>query len=309
MKYTIILLFGIIILFVSGCSREKKQPIHIGVNDWPPCEIWYIAKANGYFGSVPVELIRFSVWSDNMRSLYIGNTDITHSTYFNAMHYSDKGEKAKIILSSDTIEGGDGLAVKSEIARLNDLKNKRIAVEMNTDEHFLLYKVLKQSGISISDVTIINVPAAEGMELFIAGKADALYTYEPFLSEAAAKGNGRIISTTADMPGYMTDTLLASEKLIQNRPEDLKIIISAWYKAQNFIKMNPDEAYKIMAANEGMPTEDFKGFYESFRFHTAEENRKIAYSQQFKRVIAEVSAFLNKKPEEFENIYTTEFLP
>ena len=60
----------ILFLFLSGCTA-KKEAIRIGVNSWPPCEIWYIAEEKGFFGKVPVELVRFSSWSDNMSSLYI----------------------------------------------------------------------------------------------------------------------------------------------------------------------------------------------------------------------------------------------
>ncbi|HAL86600.1 MAG TPA: hypothetical protein DCM31_06860 [Deferribacteraceae bacterium] len=141
MKYPIII--AVILLMLTSCKSDT-EPVRIGVNNWPPCEIWYIAKQQGYFEDVPVEIIRYSAWTDNMKSLYLGNTDITHATYFNAMYFADKGEKARIVLSSDTIEGGDGLAAKNGIDSISDLRGKTIAVEINTDEHFLLYKTLQR---------------------------------------------------------------------------------------------------------------------------------------------------------------------
>lgn len=295
------------VLFLSGCGKDKK-PVRIGVNSWPPCEIWYVAEKMGFFGSVPVEIVRFSVWSDNMKSLYMGNTDITHSTYFNALHYVDKGERAKVILSSDTIIGGDGLVVKDTIKSVAELRNRKIAVEINTDEHFLLYKTLKLNGLDISDTTLINSSASEGKEIFVSGKADAIYTYEPYLSEAASKGGGRRISSTKDIPGYMIDTIIASEKLLSERPEDVKQIISAWFKAQDYINKNPEESFRLMASKEGMTHKDFEAFYRSFKFYSAEENKRLNASEEFSAVIAEISQFLGLPAGKYKEIFTTNYI-
>lgn len=244
-----------------------------------------------------------------MKSLYLGNTDITHATYFNAMYFADKGEKARIVLSSDTIEGGDGLAVKNGIDSISDLRGKTIAVEINTDEHFLLYKTLQRADITLGEVKLLNSSAADGRDHFIKNEVDALYTYEPYLSEAAAKGNGKIISTTKDLTGYMVDTVMASEKLVAGRPKDLRKIIKAWYRAQEYIRTHPEESFRIMAANEGMSAEDFALFYKSFRFFTAEENRLIPSSDRFNKVINEIAFFLQVNRDDYENIATNEFLP
>jgi len=306
MKYPIII--AVILLMLTSCKSDT-EPVRIGVNNWPPCEIWYIAKQQGYFEDVPVEIIRYSAWTDNMKSLYLGNTDITHATYFNAMYFADKGEKARIVLSSDTIEGGDGLAVKNGIDSINYLRGKTIAVEINTDEHFLLYKTLQRADITLGEVKLLNSSAADGRDHFIKNEVDALYTYEPYLSEAAAKGNGNIISTTEDLTGYMVDTVMASEKLVARRPEDLRKIIKAWYRAQEYIRTHPEESFRIMAANEGMSAEDFASFYKSFRFFTAEENRVIPSSDRFNKVINEIAFFLQVNRTDYENIATNEFLP
>ncbi|WP_164885238.1 ABC transporter substrate-binding protein [Geovibrio thiophilus] len=306
MKYPIIITITLILL--TSCKKDDT-PVRIGVNGWPPCEIWYVAQQQGYFGDVPVQIVRFSAWTDNMKSLYLGNTDITHATYFNALYFLDKGEQAKIVLSSDTIDGGDGLTVKNGISSVSELRGKTIAVEINTDEHFLLYKTLKQAGISLSDVNLLNSSAADGRDHFINNEADAVYTYEPYLSQAASNGGGKIISTAKELPGYMTDTLMASQKLINDRPEEIKTIITAWYKAQAYILANPEESFGLMAANEKMTPEDFAAFYRSFRFFTAEENRSIPSSENFVEVVTEIADFLGIKHTDYENIAVTDFLP
>jgi NitT/TauT family transport system substrate-binding protein len=278
-------------LLVAGCAAPKA-PFRIGVNAWPPCEIWYVAQQQGYFGSLPVQVVRFSAWTDNMASLYKGNLDLTHSSYFNTMYYSDKGAAARIVLVSDTLVGGDGLAVKAAIRTGSALKGKRVAVEVNTDEHFLLTRALASFGLAESDVTITSCTSIEAKDLFVAGEVDACFTYEPYLGQAAAEGGGTVLWTTEEQPDYMIDVLAARDDVVKKRAGDLRVVLAAWYKAQAWIAAHPSEAYALAAPHEDMSAADFGPFYESFTWFTAADNRSLLGSPAFRSRLGEMSDFL-----------------
>lgn len=287
---------SILVLISAGCAKDET-PIRIGTNAWPPCEIWSVAQQEDLFGSIPVDIIRFSTWSDNMSSLYKGNIDITHATYFNAVYYHDKGEDGVIILSSDTVKGSDGLVVKDSFVNASGLEPDKIrgcmlAVEINTDEHFLLKKALENFGLSEEDIEISSMSSAEAAQAFISGDVDAAFVYEPFLSSAAAKGGGRVVWTTESLPGYMIDVLVARREVLETRKKDVEKILTAWYGAQDFIKDNPDEAFAAMALNEDMSKADFQDFYESFTFFTLQDNLEIFNSESFNDRLAEMNDFL-----------------
>lgn len=291
MKIKIINLFLVVIFILFTACDSHKEPIKIGIDSWPPCELWYIAEEKGYFGNTPVEIVRFSRWSDSMDSLYVGKVDLVHSSYFNTVYYDSRGESARIILSSDTINGADGLVVKDYIKTIKDLKGKKVAVEIGTDDHFLLYKVLKREGLKENDITIISVGSEEGMEKFISEEVDACFIYEPYLSNAADKGHGKIIAATDETLNYI-DALVARNEILQKRKKDFAKIIQAWYKAQEFVKNNPQEAYSLMASKEGMSYDEFKDFYEGFKFFTLEENKNIFSSEELKNELEKIKMFL-----------------
>lgn len=306
------MILGLLFLSLTAC-RTDQEPVKIGINDWPPCELWYIAEEQGYFEDTQVEIIRFSTWADSLVAFYLGKTDIVSSSYFNTLYYDKKGEGAKIILTADSIEGGDGLVVKNYIEDMRNLKGKKIAVELGTDEHFLLHKALKKIGLSEEEVIIIPATSKEGMEKFILGEVDACFTYEPFMSRAATEGEGRITFTTANLPNYMIDVLLARNKILEKRKKDYSNIIRAWYKAQEFVKKNPEEAYKIMSSKENISPEEFKLFYEKFEMYSLNKNKEIFVSEKFKEKLLEMDNFLLKnnltsEKVEIDDIYTDEII-
>ncbi|MBI9104854.1 MAG: ABC transporter substrate-binding protein [Spirochaetales bacterium] len=284
------------IISISGCVQDKA-PIRIGTNAWPPCEIWYVAEQQGMFESVPVEIKRFSSWTDNMSSLYKGNIDITHATYFNAVYFHDKGEAGTIILSTDVIQGSDGLVVRSgfiEDSGFNSdrFRGKLVAVEINTDEHFLLKKALDEYGLSEEDVELRSMTSYEASEAFINGEVDAAFVYEPFLTQAAEEGSGNIIWTTKELPGYMIDVLIVRNKVLETRRKDVAQLISAWYDAQDYIRTERGEVFAVMAANEDMPADVFEAFYDGFTFFSPEENVEIFNSKAFRARLEEMNDFL-----------------
>ncbi|MFO7819834.1 MAG: ABC transporter substrate-binding protein, partial [Halanaerobacter sp.] len=225
----------------------------------------------------------------------------------------DDEYRGSFYLSSDTIVGSDGLVVKDYIKEISDLKGKKIAVEVATDEHFLLHKALERGNLEEKDVTIIPTTAQEGIEKFIKGQVDACFTYDPYLTRGAKKGAGEILISTAEMKGIMIDTLVAKSKALEEREEDYINIIKAWYRAQEFVKNNPQEAYELMAAKENMSYQEFKNFYEEFTFFSLADNKETFTCQNFRNKLSEMNQFLEEKEliseiTPIEELYTTDIV-
>ena len=314
MKFTILVIAAVLAgsLSLAGCAGPGR-PVRIGVNDWPPCAVWSVATKEGFLKGLPIELVHYSSWSDNMSSLYLGKTDFTHSTYFNSIYFAGKGEGAKIVLSLDTIEGSDGLVISNRFKSPKDLAGARIAVEVFTDEHFLLYKALESFGIPSGSVKIVSTTSKEAADRFLAGDVDACFTYDPYLSAAASSGKGKVAWTTKDAPGYMIDTLVASDAAVTARRADTAKLLKAWFKALDFIRERPDQAYPVMAESLNMNLYDFKLFFEAFKFYSPEENRAIFGSAGFKAKLGEMGDFLLREKaiasaSRIEDIYTAKFV-
>lgn len=279
----------VLLVLISGCQSEPET-IRIGVNDWPPCEVWYVALEQDLFEDVNVELVRFSTWSDNMNALYLGNIDITHSTYFNNILFSEKGEWGQMIAPIDTTLGGDGLVIRNTLKSGYDLKGMKIAVEVGTDEHYLLYKALEHFDVRIEDVEIVSASSAKTAELFINNEVDAIFTYEPYMSQAATEGDGQIIYTTADIPGHMVDVLVGNKTRMDEHTEAFVNVMKGYYEARVYIDQTQD--FDMMAANEQMDPEFFGAFYNSFQLFRPTEAKEIMDSDNYRAIHDEMAQFV-----------------
>jgi len=173
-----------------------------------------------------------------------------------------------------------------------DLKGRSIAVETATDEHFLLYKALERFGLNEADVTLVSMTSVDAATAFIEGKVDACFTYEPYLSESASKGNGRIIYTTKDIPDTMIDVIVASDEFLANQPKNAKRLVEAYFRAQDWTKAHPEEAFALMAEKEEMGAADFKPFFLSFTFFSREQNAQNFSSSAFRNTLTSMKDFL-----------------
>ena len=64
--------------------------------------------------------------------------------------------------------------------------------------------MLKKNGLSVKDVTVVNLEPRPAAQAFVAGQNDAAMTYEPYLSAVRDKPEaGKIIATTLDYPMVM----------------------------------------------------------------------------------------------------------
>lgn len=83
-----------------------------------------------------------------------------------SLYYANKGESAESILISSYILGADGLVVDKELESPGEFNGAEIAVEINTDENFLLCKALHNLGIEDKNVYIVSTTSEKAAEIF-----------------------------------------------------------------------------------------------------------------------------------------------
>ena len=135
--------------------------------------------------------------------------------------------------------------------------------------------MLKKNGLSVKDVTIVNLEPNPAAQAFIAGQNDAAMTYEPYLSSVRENpAAGKIIATTLDYPMVM-DTFGCTPKFISENEAAVKAIVKSYYEALDMIKNDQKKAYEIMGADVKQTGEQFGKSAGYLRWSDAEGNKKF----------------------------------
>lgn len=171
---------------------------------------------NGIFDPV-----RFNGWPELKEAFLSGYTPATFILAPMAIALREQGVPIKIVYLGHR----DGTAMmvhrESNIFRIQDLRGKTIAVPNRlSNQNLLLYKALKDNGLTIRDVNVVEMPPPDMPAALYARAVDAITSGEPFMGQTELDGYGRVLYLTKDVwPNFISCVLAVREDVIQENRE------------------------------------------------------------------------------------------
>jgi len=204
-----------------------------------------------------------------MKEFAAGRVDVAWSTMDTAATQlgglKKDGMPAKILFQVDYSQGGDAIVARQGIDRFEDLKGKKVAlVTMSPSDTLLRYGVLNSSLSESDKKGILNDKIAQNepddvVATFVAGKADAIVTWEPNVTAALNKVSGsHVIFSSETAANLIGDCFLAKTDFIQQHGDLLKAFVKGWFDGAFQAQNNVSDAVTNMM--ESFP--DFKSLGE-----------------------------------------------
>lgn len=238
----------------AGVSATAQAgTLEIGHTTWVGYGTLYLARDLGYFKEqgLDVKLTTIEEAAMYMAAQASGQLSGSASTLDEVLKYRNKDFCFKAVAALDESYGGDGVLVGNDVNSFSDLKGRSVAVNEGSVSQFWLSYLLKQQGMKMSDLDIQNMTADDAATAFIAGRIPAAVTWEPHLSMVRAKGEGKVLVDSSKTPGVIVDVVALSCDVIDKQPDDVKALVTGLYKAVEYTKEHPEDAYKIMAKGVG----------------------------------------------------------
>jgi len=243
---------------VSGSQSESKSgqfyqgKIRIALTPWAGNLGYYIADSKGYFkqAGLDVEIKSYDSLVASEQDYLGGKVQGLSNLNIAVLGKSQTGFDQKIVLVNDYSSGADGIIARAPITNVGQLKGQKIAYErISLEDVFLLY-ALQQYGLTLADVTPIDLGSSATAQAFADGQVSAAVTYEPNMSAALQKG-GSVIFSSKDAPGLISDVLTFRTAFINQYPDSLTSFIQAYFRGLQFWKDHPDEGNAIVAKAMG----------------------------------------------------------
>jgi NitT/TauT family transport system substrate-binding protein len=242
---------------LSAC--EPQRPISIGLNPWFGYEYLHLAARQNFFAEegVQVRLIEFGSINDVMRAFERRQIDVMGCSPVELLRASDQGSRPlKVFQALDFSNGADVVIARELISDVAGLRGARVAIEPGTVTTFLLLRALESAGLTLDDVTLVPTDQLQMIDVFVAGKVDAVVSFPPVSSKLLEMGQGNPIFSSERVPGEIVDMLAMDAALLQQRPDAAAAILRAIERAIDFVEANPAESYAAMAARVGMKPEE-----------------------------------------------------
>ena len=251
--------------------------MRLGMTTWVGYGPMFLARDKGFFkeNGLDVELRIIEDAAIYMAAIAAGELDGNASTLDEIMKYRSPEFCFKAVAALDDSHGGDGVLVREDVTSLKDLKGQQIGMNEGSVSQFWFNILLTREGMTEKDLQITNMTADDAAAAFIAGQIPAAVTWEPHLSLVRSKKQGKVLIDSAETPGVIVDVVALTCDYIKNNPKDVEAFNKGLFKAVEFIKTNPDEAYAIMAKGVGGYLEkpaDFAEAAKGVRFYDQARN-------------------------------------
>ena len=244
-----------------GCAPPKSAALRVGINPWPGYEFLYLAQEKGFYreAGLEVRLVEFNSLSDARRAYERGQINVLASTVIEVLQARDYSARSpQIVQVVDYSNGADVILARSGLTNGAGLRGARVGLELASLGIYVLARGLEKSGLSLGDVKMVSMDQLLMEEAFRNGELDAIVTYPPTSTKVLRDSRANTVFSSAEIPGEVIDVIAIEAEVNQQRPGEVAKLLRAYHRAIAYTQENPAEAYRIMAAREGLTPEEFR---------------------------------------------------
>jgi NitT/TauT family transport system substrate-binding protein len=303
-----------VIATLAAAPALAQTKVTIAMSGWTGFAPLTLAKEADIFAKNGLDVtIKKVPQASRHLAIASGDVQCAATTVETWVVWNANGVATHQVFQLDKSYGADGMVVRNGVASVKDIKGKTVAASApGTAPYFTLAWFLKKNGLSVKDVTVVNMEPGAAAQAFIAGQNDAAMTYEPYLSAVREKPDaGKIIATTLDYPMIM-DTFGCTPKFIADNGDAVKALAKSYFDAVDMIKAEPAKSYEIMGADVKQSGEAFAKSAAYLRWQGRDENKKFfagdfqAFSKEAADLLLEIGII--KEIPDLTKIVDTRFI-
>lgn len=135
---------------------------------------------------------------------------------------------------------------RSEIAKVSDLKGKRVAVTRGTDPHIFLVRALAEAKLTEKDVKLVLLQHADGRLALERGDVDAWAGLDPLMAAAEVESGAKLFHRKAQDNTW--GVLNVREAFAKDNPALVRKVLAVYEEARAYALANPAELKKTLIA-------------------------------------------------------------
>ncbi len=265
-------------LATTSVHAQTAVKVRLAQNLSPISGVAIVAKQKGMFEKqgLDVAVSNFTTGRQALEAVLAGGADI--STVAEAPVTAGAMAKQRIALLA-RINYSDVKTLTDATDRIQnptDLKGKRIGYAAGTGSEVYTMTLLKNGGLSASDVTLVNLRPQDMVPALVNGSIDAMNIWEPHVANAR-----RILGDKArllDTKGVYAETfnIVTTQGYLGKNGATVQKFLRALVDAHQWLQANPKEAMAVIADTVGMKREEFEPLWGDYNYDVVLDEQVFA---------------------------------
>src|SRR5262249_29648139 len=140
---------------------------------------------------------------------------------------------------------------ETPIAKIANLKGKRVAVTRGTDPHIFLVRALQSVGLTERDITPVLLQHPDGKTALIRGDVDAWAGLDPMMAQAEVEDGARLFYRNKDANTW--GILNAREEFLKDHPDLVQRTLAVYEEARKYSLAHYDELKHVFMTITKLP--------------------------------------------------------
>jgi NitT/TauT family transport system substrate-binding protein len=233
----------------------------------------FIAIEEGYFAEqgLEIETLRIDKTSEAMPALAQGQIDVASGFFdVSTLNAIDQGGRIKYVSDKGYLGAAETCNSTSFVVRkglvemlnadLKNLKGMKIAVTPTSAAEYALFLLLKQAGLTIQDVEILNIPLPARLEGMNNGSVDIAGVSDPWTLRMVAAGHSDWKGWQTLMPNFQFSVNMYGPNMLdKNRDLGVKYMIAYLKGARQYAEGKTPRNIEIIQKYTQMPAAEIQG--------------------------------------------------
>lgn len=245
----LVIIIGGTFVYLNQNKPPSLEPVTIGNVPVESFALLYVAENQHLFSEngLNVTIQDYSTGSTALNALTRGEIDIGGSSDYVVDLYAFQKQNISIITSCGESEFFELIGRNDHgINNVSDLNGKTIGTAKNTVASFYLGLFLEANGLSMQNITLVDLTPTEIANAIGNETVDAVVSWELYTEQVKTQlGTGFVEwQLQMDMPFY--GVLSCRNDWISQHPETINHLLTALAQAEDYLQSHPTEAQQII---------------------------------------------------------------
>ena len=247
-----------------------RETIRIGVARTPLSSPAVIALTQRHFAKegLDVAIKEYGSGRRALKSMFAGEVDIS-TVADTPIVFSSFDRRDYSVFATFVYSYRDSKIISFKDKNINtgaDLKGKKVGTNIGTSGHFFLGLCLTYNHVSMGEVELINIKAADLPVSLKNNAVDAISVWEPFAHEAKQLLQDKAIELPCSEIYRTTFNFAVMKGFAKDHPETLEKFLRAVDNAVTFIKNNKEKSQAIVATSLNLDEENVRAIWDDYVF-------------------------------------------